>query len=142
YSLVRVAGLTLGRSGQSVAGGRTILEINSRGQSVWIDRAIERGREAGDVGCRISYDHRRPCRTQRGKGPVGTVISASAVCAYDPEMIRSACTQATDVGRNALRRTARKALVSRVQPIASRGSVLEVHAGGQPARADRTVERG
>ena len=39
--LVRVPGLALGGTCVPVAGGRTILEINSRGQSVRIDCAVE-----------------------------------------------------------------------------------------------------
>jgi hypothetical protein len=39
--LVRVPGLTLGGTCVPVAGGRTILEINSRGQSMRIDYAVE-----------------------------------------------------------------------------------------------------
>jgi len=88
--LVRVPGLALGGTCVPVADGRTILEINSRGQSVRIDCAIECRCISCDI-CRwVRNYHRWPGGTQRGKGPIAAVYGTSAVGRDYTEMIRGA----------------------------------------------------
>jgi len=86
--LVQVPSLALGNTCVPVADGRTILEINSRGQSVRIDCAIECRCISCDI-CRwVRNYHRRPGGAQRGKCPIAAVSSAGAVGGYNSEMIR------------------------------------------------------
>jgi hypothetical protein len=47
--------------GRAVAGRRAILKINSCGQSIWSECAIECGRKTRDVRCRIGY---RPAKKE------------------------------------------------------------------------------
>ena len=89
--LVHVPGLVLGGTCVPVADGRTILEINSRSQSVRIDCAIERRCISCDI-CRwVRNYHRRPGGAQRGKCPIAAVPGASVVGRDYPEMICGAC---------------------------------------------------
>ena len=89
--LVRVPSLALGGTCVPVGGGRTILEINSRAESVRIDFAIECRCISCDI-CRwVRYYHRRPGGAQRGKGSIAAVPGTTAVGRNYPEMIRGAC---------------------------------------------------
>jgi len=58
--LRRVSTLGLVGSCGPVAGRSSILETNRGGQSIWINRAVERGLKARDQACRIGYRYRRP----------------------------------------------------------------------------------
>jgi hypothetical protein len=88
--LVHVPGLALGGTYVPVRGGRTILEINSSGQSVRIDCAIECRCISCDI-CRwVRNYHRWPGGAERGKGPIAAVCGAGAVGRDYTEMIRSA----------------------------------------------------
>src|SRR5690349_1189076 len=85
--LVRVPGLALGGTCVPVAGGRTILEINTRRQSVRIDCTIECRCISCDICRRVRNYHRRPGGAQRGKGSIVAVPGTTAVGRDYPEMI-------------------------------------------------------
>jgi hypothetical protein len=77
---------------------------------------------------------------RRNKHPIYAVTRTGAVSRDDTKMIRGARTQAADVRTDTLVSVPRLALGGSCGPVASRGSVLKMHGGGQSVRIDRAVE--
>src|SRR5205814_7567571 len=125
-----------------VTGGRTILEMNSRGQSVRINCAIERGGKTGHISRRVGYHHRWPHGAQCRKSPVRAVPGAGTVHGHNPEMVGGAGTYAADVGTYILVRVASLTLERSGEPVAGRRAILEINSRGQSVRINCAIERG
>jgi len=82
-----ISGLDLVRRSGSVAGGRAILEVKGRAQSMRIQGAIERRWRGGYVGAAVRRDDRRSGHGKCGKGAVAANRGADRVTGHDSEMI-------------------------------------------------------
>src|SRR5712664_2973553 len=102
--------MTLYRSGVPVAGHCAVLEIDSRGQPMRIECAVECRRRNSHIGRRVGRNDGGAGRVKRSKCPVAAEPGAGTVGGYDSEMVRGARTQATDVRSDITKRVPRLTL--------------------------------
>ena len=127
---VRAPTMILRSGRETVACRGAILEVNSRGQPMWIEQAIECSGKTRDQRGRISYDDGRAGRAQRCKCPVAAKAGAATVVSYNSEMISSARGQAADVCSDSSNRRAGLSLHSCGGAIAGCEPILEIHSRG------------